>query len=102
LPPSFPQLSQLLGRHIVTAWGLLLLPWLVAIVCVWRRAPPSARAFALMCAAGSSSVALVALLGDGDVEFAKHAHLTIDFALTSLCVPLAGALQRFLRADVRE
>jgi hypothetical protein len=44
-------------------------------------------------------VPLVALLGDGDVEYAKHAHLTIDFALASLCVPLAAVLERFLRAD---
>jgi len=99
LPPTFVYWSQILGRSIVTAWALLLMPWLIAIVCVWRRAPPLARAFALMCAAGSTSVALVALLGDGDVEYAKHAHLTINFALASLCVPLAGALDRVLRPD---
>ncbi|MGH8173707.1 MAG: hypothetical protein ACREPX_11205 [Rhodanobacteraceae bacterium] len=99
VPAAFPQLSNLLGRNIVIAWALLLLPWVVFIVCVVRRAPPAARAFALMCAAGAASVPVVALLGDGDVEYAKHAHLTVDFALTSLCVPLAALLGRFLRAD---
>jgi hypothetical protein len=99
LPPAFPQLSNVLGRSVATAWALLLMPWFIVVVCFLRRAPAPARAFALMCAAGSCSVPLVALLGDGDVEYAKHAHLTIDFALASLCVPLAAVLERFLRAD---
>jgi len=101
LPPTMPGLSRLLGRDIAMAWTLLLLPWAVFAVCVIRRATPPARAVALACAVGSASVALVSLLGDGDVEYAKHAHLTIDFALSSLCVPLAAAFARWLRSEAR-
>lgn len=97
VPAAMPQLSNLLGRSLVTAWALLLLPWLVVLGCLVRRASPAARGFALMCAVGTAAVPVVALLGDGDVEFAKHAHLTLDFALTSLCVPLTACFARLLR-----
>jgi hypothetical protein len=100
LPPSTPSLSRALGRNVATAWTLLLLPWLVFAVCAVRRASPLARGFALACAVGAASVPLVALLGDGDVEYAKHAHLTINFALASLCIPLAAAFRRSLRPEL--
>ena len=102
LPSSAPTLSALFARHIAFAWFLLLLPWFVAALCFVRPAPPLARAFALSCAAGAASVAIVSLLGDGDVEFAKHAHLTINFALASLCVPFAALMHRMLATDRRE
>jgi hypothetical protein len=100
-PPSAPTLSALFARRIAFAWGLLLLPWLVLAGCWLRPAPPLARAFAFSCAAGAASVAIVSLLGDGDVEFAKHAHLTINFALASLCVPFATLMQRWLATEPR-
>jgi hypothetical protein len=101
LPPSAPSLSALLGRGSGVASLMLALPWLVFAGCIFARASASARAFALACAAGATSVVLVALLGDGDVEFAKHAHLAINFALASLCVPIAAAARRALAAEPR-
>jgi hypothetical protein len=101
LPTSMPSLGQAFGRDPGVAWVLLMLPWIVFAACTFARAPAPARAFALACAFGAASVALVALLGDGDVEFGKHAQLTIDFALASLCVPLALALRRLPLAKAR-
>ncbi|HEV7489682.1 MAG TPA: hypothetical protein VGO25_02680 [Rhodanobacteraceae bacterium] len=100
-PASAPTLSALFARSIAFAWFLLLLPWLVLAGCFVRPASSLARAFALSCAAGVASVAVASLLGDGDVEFAKHAHLTINFALASLCVPFAALMQRMLAKDGR-
>jgi hypothetical protein len=97
LPAYVPSLNGLFGdRHGVAA-ALLLLPWAMFVVLRLRRGTPgAARGFALMCAAGSSGVALVALFGDGDVEYAKHAHLAVNFALASLAIPAQAALQRFV------
>jgi len=94
LPATLPSLSDALGHRRGTATALLLLPWLVFLVCAIGRVSAQARGFALLCAAGSSSVALVALLGDGDVEYAKHAHLAISLSLASLCIPLAASFRR--------
>ena len=95
LPAWSPSLDLLFQRRAGFAWLLLLLPWLVAVVAFARRASPSSRAFALACASGAASVSVVSLLGDGDVEFAKHAHLTISFSLASLCLPIALWIRRF-------
>lgn len=99
LPASTPSLAGLFGASTVVASILLLLPWLVLAGCVLARAPPAARGFALFCIAGSVGVVLASLFGDGEVEFAKHAQLAINFALASLCVPLAAASARALRSD---
>ena len=101
LPATLPSASHTLGHRRGMATALLLLPWLVFVVCAVGRVSARSRGFALFCAAGSSSVALVALLGDGDVEYAKHAHLAIDFALASLCVPLAGVFAWTMPAGIR-
>ncbi len=95
-PSWMPSLDLVFGERYVFAWALLLLPWLVVAACVRSGTPPSARAFALACATGMLAVCLAALFGDGDVEFAKHAHLAIDFALASLCLPMAMLFQRAL------
>jgi len=101
-PPSAPTLSALFARRVAFAWGLLLLPWFVVAWSFVRKAASSlARAFALSCAAGATSVAIVCLLGDGDVEFAKHAHLTINFALASLCVPFAAWMRHLIGEEPR-
>ena len=42
------------------------------------------------------AVCLAALFGDGDVEYAKHVHLAINYALASLCVPLGALFHRAL------
>jgi hypothetical protein len=94
LPRALPSWSGWFGESHAVAGGLLLLPWLVFAMCLVRRAAPAARGFALMCAAGSAGVALVSLFGDGDVEYGKHAHLAIDYALASACVPLLAILSR--------
>jgi hypothetical protein len=101
LPPGQPSLSGLFGADRSIALALLLLPWLLFAGCRVRRAAPAARAFALMCASGSSGVALVALFGDGDVEFAKHAQLSLDYALASLGLPLVAVLRRFALLETR-
>jgi hypothetical protein len=101
LPATLPSLSGALGHRRGTATALLLLPWLIFLVCAIGRVSARARGFALVCAAGSSSVALVALLGDGDVEYAKHAHLAISLSLASLCVPLSASFRRMAAAQVR-
>jgi hypothetical protein len=64
--------------------------------CLKRDTPPAARAFALACATGMVAVCVVALFGDGDVEFTKHAHLAVNFTLACLCLPVAALLQRAL------
>jgi len=96
LPAWLPSLDLLFQSRIAFAWFLLSLPWLVVVICFVRRASPVARAFALACASGMAGVCVVALLGDGDVEFAKHVHLAINFALASLCLPIAAGFRRFL------
>lgn len=98
LPRSVPSWNVLFGDSRLVAGGLLLLPWLVFAACLIHRAKPVVRGFALMCAVGASAVAVVSLFGDGDVEYAKHAQLTIDYALASLCVPLAAIISRRLCA----
>jgi hypothetical protein len=80
------------------AWLLLALPWLVVAACFRRGTPALARAFALACAIGMVEVCLAALFGDGDVEYAKHVHLAVNYALASLCVPIAWLFQRALAA----
>lgn len=97
LPRSMPSWNVLFGDSPIVAAGLLLMPWLVFAACLIRRTTPVARGFALMCAVGASAVAVVSLFGDGDVEYAKHAQLTIDYALASLCLPLAAIISRGLR-----
>jgi hypothetical protein len=100
LPETLPSVSYALGHRRGMATALLLLPWLVFLVCAIGRVSPRARGFALLCSAGASSVAVVALLGDGDVEYAKHAHLAVTFALASLCVPLAGLFGRMMPMEI--
>ena len=100
LPATLPSVSHALGGRRGMATALLLLPWLVFLVCAIGRVSLRARGFVFLCAVGSSSVALVALLGDGDVEYAKHAHLVVSFALASLCVPLAGLFGRIMPAEI--
>jgi len=101
LPRTIPSWSSLFGESRAMATGLLALPWLVFGVCLARRAPAPARGFALMCATGSSAVAVVALFGDGDVEYAKHAQLAIDFSLASLGVAFAALARRGLPEELR-
>ena len=95
-PAWMPSLDLLFGKSIAFAWTLLLMPWLIAAVCLKRGTPPAARAFALACASGVVAVPVVALFGDGDVEFTKHAHLAVNFALASLCLPIAALCRRAL------
>lgn len=97
LPRSSPSMNPLFGDSVAVAWLLLLLPWLVAAVCWLLPVAAEARAFALLCAVSTGATAVVALFGDGDVDFGKHAHLAITCALTSLCVPLAGLANAPLR-----
>lgn len=96
LPPTIVSWNRAFGDHARVAAVLLLLPWIVFGFCLVRRAAPAARGFALMCAVGSASVPLVALFGDGDVEFAKHAQLTCNFALASLALVFAAVARRAL------
>jgi hypothetical protein len=100
-PWWMPSLDLVFGTRAVFAWTLLLLPWLVVVVCLRRGTSALARAFALVCATGMLAVCVAALFGDGDVEFAKHAHLAVSFALASLCVPIAVLFRRAL-AGARE
>ena len=102
LPATQPSWSGVFGDSRAAAIGLLLLPWWVFVVCVARRSPRAARGFALMCAVGSSSVVLVALFGDGDVEFAKHSHLALNYSLASLGLPLAAMARRLLQQSQRQ
>lgn len=95
-PWWMPSLDLAFGERPVFAWTLLLLPWVVFAACLRRGAPALARAFALMCATGMLAVCLAALFGDGDVEYAKHVHLAINYALASLCVPIAMLFHRAL------
>jgi hypothetical protein len=96
LPIASPSIASLLGKSASAAAILLLTPWLVLITYI-RRGFPRARAFALVCAVGSAGVCAVALLGDGTVDFGKHAHLAPSLALGSLLAPLAGFVGRLIR-----
>jgi hypothetical protein len=100
-PWWMPSLDLAFGERPFFAWTLLLLPWLVVAACLRRTTPAIARAFALVCATGMVAVCLAALFGDGDVEYAKHAHLAFNYAFASLCVPIAALFHRAL-AGVRE
>ena len=95
-PWWMPSLDLVFGERPFFAWTLLLLPWLVVAGCLRRGTPPLARAFALACAIGAAAVCLAALFGDGDVEYAKHVHLAVNYALASLCVPIAWLFGRAL------
>jgi len=95
-PWWMPSLDLVFGERPFFAWTLLLLPWLVVAACLRRGTSPVARAFALVCATGMIAVCLAALFGDGDVEYAKHVHLAVDYALASLCVPIAWLFRRAL------
>jgi hypothetical protein len=99
LPASLPSLSDAFGGSRAMAMTLLALPWLVFAIVLLRRGSARARAFAILCACGSTAVVVVALFGDGDVDFAKHAHLSIDFALASLAVPIAALVRSRLPQD---
>jgi hypothetical protein len=105
LPRSTPSIASLFGTSRAAAGTLLLAPWLILAVCCTRRDWRLARAFALVCAVGSSSVCAVALLGDGTVEFAKHAQLAPSLALGALLIPFAGLLtyrgRRSANADAK-
>ncbi|MBO9661562.1 hypothetical protein [Dokdonella sp.] len=90
LPWYSPSVNQLFGGSVAIAWLLLLVPWLVVAACWLLPLAAEARAFALLCAVSASATVVVALFGDGDVDFGKHAHLAITCALTGLCIPLAG------------
>jgi hypothetical protein len=93
-PGWMPSFDLVFSERPFFAWTLLLLPWVIVATCV--RRPPLARAFALVCATGMAAVCLAALFGDGDVEYAKHVHLAVNYALASLCVPIAWLFQRAL------
>jgi hypothetical protein len=95
-PWWMPSLDLVFGERPFFAWTLLLLPWLVVAACVRRGTPALARAFTLACATGMLAVCLAALFGDGDVEYAKHVHLAVSYALASLCVPIAALFQAAL------
>jgi len=95
-PGWMPSLDLAFGERPFVAWTLLLLPWLVLAACLRHGTPAVARAFALVCATGMAAVCLAALFGDGDVEYAKHVHLAINYALASLCVPIAWLFRRAL------
>ena len=95
-PAWMPSLDLLFGTRIAFGWTLLLVPWIIVTACLKRGTPPAARAFALACAAGMVAVCVVALFGDGDVEFPKHVHLAVNFALASLCLPVAALFHRAL------
>lgn len=92
LPSTTPSIASLFGSSPAAAGALLLTPWLILAVCCTRRDWRLARAFALVCAVGSGSICAVALLGDGTVDFAKHAQLAPNLALAALLVPFAGLL----------
>jgi hypothetical protein len=98
LPAASPSIASLLGTSTTVAAILLLTPWLVFVACV-RRGFPLARAFSLVCAVGAASVCAIALLGDGTVDFSKHAHLASSLALGSLFVPLAALVGRLIREE---
>ncbi len=97
LPAEFFSLDRL----IKTPWMLyilLLLPVLavVPLLLTARRADSSlALLFAVLCGATAWSCLLIAILGDGVVEIAKHSHLafTAGFAF-ALCLPLVWLLRR--------
>jgi hypothetical protein len=97
-PAWMPSLDLAFGERPFFAWTLLLLPWLVVVACLRRNTPPIARAFALACATGMAAVCLAALFGDGDNEYAKHVHLAVNYALASLCVPIAALFHRAVAA----
>jgi len=97
LPPSTPSIAPVLGASPAAAGALLLMPWLIVAVCCTRRDWRIARAFALVCAVGSSSVCAVALLGDGTVDFPKHAQLAPSLALGALLIPFASLLTYLAR-----
>lgn len=97
-PVWLPSFDLVFSERPFFAWALLLLPWLVVAACLRRGTPAIARAFALVCAVGMVEVCLAALFGDGDVEYAKHVHLAVNYALASLCVPIAWLFQRALTA----
>jgi len=98
-PWWMPSVDLAFGERPFFAWTLLLLPWLFVAACVRRGTPALARAFALACAAGMLAVCLAALFGDGDVEYAKHVQLAVNYALASLCVPIAALFQRMLAGE---
>ncbi len=97
LPPDTPSIASLFGASPAAAGTLLFTPWLILAACCMRREWRLARAFALVCAAGSASVCAVALLGDGTVEFAKHTQLAPNLALAALLIPFAGLLAYLAR-----
>ncbi|HEX5123675.1 MAG TPA: hypothetical protein VFV97_10560 [Rhodanobacteraceae bacterium] len=97
-PGWMPSLDLLFGERPLFAWTLLALPWLVVIATLRRGTPPLARAVAFVCAIGMVEVCLAALFGDGDVEYAKHVHLGVNYALASLSVPIAWLFRRALAA----
>jgi hypothetical protein len=100
-PLWLPSLDLLFGTRAAFAWIVLLGPWLLVVPTLRRGTPPIARAFALACATGEAAVCLAALFGDGDVEFAKHVHLAIDYALASLCLPVGALAHRVLAGERR-
>lgn len=101
LPASQPSWNRLFGDRAAVATGLLLLPWLLFVACLRRRAPHAATGFALLCASGSAAVVLVSLFGDGDVEFAKHSQLAPNFALASFGLVIAVLVRRALATRAR-
>jgi hypothetical protein len=101
LPETTPSISSLFGSSEIAAGTILVAPWLILLVCALRRASERARAFALICAVGSASVCAVALLGDGTVDYAKHAQLALNFALGAWLLPLAALLVRPANVAVR-
>ncbi len=94
LPARWPSLSDAIGDSAVVAGLLLLLPWITLALA--RRAPADVRTHLTICAVATTAVPLIALFGDGYIDFPKHTHLVFSAALASLCVPLAYLLTRFL------
>ncbi|QBB72455.1 hypothetical protein ELE36_19955 [Pseudolysobacter antarcticus] len=97
LPAEFFSFDRLLKAPWMP-YILLLLPLLavVPLTLVARRGDsPVVLLFAVMCGATAWSCLLIAILGDGLVEIAKHSHLafTAGFAFV-LCVPLVWLLRQ--------
>ena len=98
LPARWPSLSGAIGDSALVAGLLLLLPWLT-LGLAWR-ASAAVRTHLALCAAAVTVVPLIALFGDGYIDFPKHTHLVFSAAFASLCVPLAYLLGRFFASPL--
>jgi len=97
LPAEFFSLDRLIKAPWMP-YVLLLLPLLAVVpllLAARRRDSNLALLFAVLCSATAWSCLLIAILGDGLIEIAKHSHLafTAGFAFV-LCLPLVWLLRR--------